>query len=67
MDKQDNPIPVREGDELDVEIEAIGTKGDGIAKQDGFVIFVPNTDKGDKVRVKITKVLRNVSFAERMD
>ena len=33
--------PVREGEELDVTIEAIGDKGDGIAKKDGFVLFVP--------------------------
>ena len=59
-----NIVPVRVGDELEVTIEAVGAKGDGIAKKNGFVIFVPNTKKDEKVRVKITKVLRKVSFAE---
>ncbi|HJX05742.1 MAG TPA: TRAM domain-containing protein [Candidatus Nanoarchaeia archaeon] len=56
--------PVREGDELDVKIEAVGEKGDGIAKKQGFVLFVPSTKEGDEVRVRVTRVLRNAGFAE---
>ncbi|MBN2454143.1 TRAM domain-containing protein [Candidatus Woesearchaeota archaeon] len=56
--------PVKVGDELDVTIEAVGEKGDGIAKKEGFVLFVPNTSQGDNVKIKITKVLRKVGFAE---
>jgi predicted RNA-binding protein with TRAM domain len=56
--------PVKEGDELDVKIEAIGEKGDGIAKKQGFVLFVPNSKEGDEVRVRVTRVLRNAGFAE---
>ena len=56
--------PVKVGEELDVTIEAVGEKGDGIAKKNGFVLFIPNTKQGDQVRVKVTKVLRKVGFAE---
>jgi len=56
--------PVKVGDELEVKIEAVGEKGDGIAKKDGFVLFVPNTKEGDQVKIRITKVLRKVGFAE---
>lgn len=56
--------PVREGDELDVKIEAVGEKGDGIAKKQGFVLFIAGTKTGDEVRVRVTKVLRNAGFAE---
>jgi len=56
--------PVKVGDELDVKIEAVGEKGDGIAKKDGFVLFVPNTKTNDDVRIRITRVLRKVGFAE---
>jgi predicted RNA-binding protein with TRAM domain len=38
--------PVNVGDELDVTIDAVGAKGDGIAKKDGFVLFVPNVQQG---------------------
>ena len=56
--------PVNAGDELDLKIEAVGEKGDGIAKVKGFVIFVPNTQKDQECRVRITKVLRKVGFGE---
>jgi len=56
--------PVKVGDEIDVKIEAVGKKGDGIVKKDGFVLFVPNTKEGQEVKIRITKVLSNVGFAE---
>ena len=56
--------PVKVGDELEVTIEAEGAKGDGIAKKEGFVLFVPGVHKGDNVRIRVTKVLRKVGFAE---
>lgn len=58
--------PVKEGEELDVRIEAVGGKGDGIAKKDGFVLFVPGTKAGDEVRIRVTKVLAKVGFAEKV-
>jgi len=56
--------PVNVGDELDVKIEAVGEKGDGICKKDGFVLFVPGVKEGQEVKIRITKVLRKVGFAE---
>lgn len=56
--------PVKVGEELEVTIEAVGEKGDGIAKKNGFVIFVPGVKAGDKVKIRVTKVLRKVGFAE---
>ncbi len=56
--------PVNVGDELEVKIESVGSKGDGIAKVEGFVLFVAGTRQGEKVKVKVTKVLQNVGFAQ---
>ncbi len=61
---QNQTPPVKEGQVLDVLIESVGDKGDGVARFKGFVIFVPNTKKGDQVQIRITKVLPKVSFAE---
>ncbi len=58
--------PVNVGDELDVTIEAVGEKGDGIAKKNGFVLFVPSTKQGERIRIRVTKVLRKVGFAEKI-
>ena len=56
--------PVKVGEELDVTIEAVGEKGDGIAKKNGFVLFIPGVKEGQQVRIRVTKVLRKVGFAE---
>jgi predicted RNA-binding protein with TRAM domain len=56
--------PVSVGEEIDVKIEAVGEKGDGIARKKGFVLFVPGVKEGEEVRIKVTKVLRKVGFAE---
>ncbi len=58
--------PVREGDEVEVKIEGMGSSGDGLARVRGFVVFVPGTRLNETVRVKITKVARNVAFAEKL-
>jgi len=49
-------------DELTVKIEKLTNLGFGLAKVDGFVIFVENSCPGDIVKVKVTKV--NKSFAQ---
>lgn len=63
---QQSAPPVREGEEFDVTIEAVGEKGDGIARRKGFVLFVPRTKAGDEVRIRVTKVLAKVGFAEKI-
>lgn len=64
--QQQTTAPVNVGDELDVTIEAVGEKGDGIAKKSGFVLFVPSTKQGERIRIRVTKVLRKVGFAEKI-
>jgi 23S rRNA (uridine2552-2'-O)-methyltransferase len=59
--------PVRAGDELDVDIEDVGSEGDGIAKVDGFTLFVPGTEAGERVRVTVTDVKPRFGFAERLE
>jgi len=58
--------PVRVGEEIDVIIEAVGEKGDGIAKKDGFILFVKETKQGETCRVRVTKVLQKVGFADKI-
>ncbi len=56
--------PVKVGEELEVKIEAVGAKGDGIAKKNGFVLFIPGVKEGQTVKIRVTKVFRKVGFAE---
>ena len=48
--------PVEMGKEYEVEITETSPQGEGIAKIQGFVIFVPNAKPGDHVKIKITKI-----------
>ncbi len=50
------PKPVEVGKEYDVTISDISRRGDGIAKIDGFVIFVAGSKQGQTARVKVTQV-----------
>ncbi len=58
------PKPVKVGDEVEVKIEGTASKGDGIAKKDGFVIFVKGARQGDTVKVRITDVRERFSTGE---
>ena len=48
--------PVELDKEYEANIEELSRRGDGIAKIEGFVIFVPNTKQGEHVKFKITRV-----------
>ena len=66
MNKGQNAAPVKAGDELDVRIDGVGGKGDGIARHKGFVLFVPGTQKGEVCRIRVTKVSTNMGFAQKI-
>lgn len=53
-----------EGESYEVRIDAVGSKGDGIAKKDKYTIYVPNSAKGDTLKIKIRKITGNLAFAE---
>ncbi|MGB9927728.1 MAG: TRAM domain-containing protein, partial [Methanosarcina sp.] len=52
-----------EGETYDVTIQDIARQGDGIARIQGFVVFVPNTSVGDEVQIKVERVLPKFAFA----
>lgn len=57
--------PVEKGETLEVEIEDVGDQGDGIARiGPGYIVFVPDTEIGDRVRIEITQARDNFAFAE---
>jgi predicted RNA-binding protein with TRAM domain len=56
--------PVELGKEYEAEIEDISRRGDGIAKIESFIIFAPNTKKGEHVKFKITRVGSRFAIGE---
>jgi predicted RNA-binding protein with TRAM domain len=63
-DDEDFDKPVEEGETVELEIEDLGSKGDGIARVEGFVIFVPGGEVGESYDVEITSVGRKFAFGE---
>lgn len=55
---------VEKNKEYIVEIVDTGYKGEGIAKIDDFAIFIPNAIKGEKMKIKIIKVLTSYAFGK---
>lgn len=47
-----------------MEITEVSRRGDGIARIQGFVIFVTDAKKGESHRIKITKVSNRFATAE---
>jgi 23S rRNA (uracil1939-C5)-methyltransferase len=51
--------PVAKDQELELEIDSLAYGGNGVARLNGFVVFVRRGLPGDKVRARVTKVKRN--------
>ncbi len=57
--------PVEEGEIRYVEIEDIGKQGDGIARVErGYVIIVPGSEMGERVKIEVTEVKSNFAVGE---
>ncbi|MCI9063764.1 MAG: 23S rRNA (uracil(1939)-C(5))-methyltransferase RlmD [Clostridia bacterium] len=56
--------PVEKNKEYIVDIIDNGYEGEGIAKIDGFTIFIPNSLKGEKIKILIVKVLSSHAFGK---
>ncbi len=53
---------LEEGEVYNVEITDLSRDGDGIAKYGDYTIYVPGARKGEKVKVKIVKIKKNIAF-----
>jgi predicted RNA-binding protein with TRAM domain len=56
-------VPIGEDETYNVTIQDIARLGDGIARIEGFLVFVPGTEIGDEIQIKLEKVLPNFAFA----
>jgi 23S rRNA (uracil1939-C5)-methyltransferase len=54
--------PVSKGEELELRVDSLAYGGNGVARLDGFVVFVRGGLPGDRVRARVTKTKRG--FAE---
>jgi 23S rRNA (uracil1939-C5)-methyltransferase len=57
----------RSGDELELRIHALAHGGAGVARTDGYVVFVRGAVPGDRVRARIVKSKRSFGEAETVE
>ena len=51
--------PVARGEELELRVDSLAYGGNGVARLNGFVVFVRRGLPGDTVRARVTKVKRS--------
>ncbi len=55
---------MQKGDIIEVKIESVGMDGEGVARQDGIVVFIPFTLVGERVKCEITFVKKSFAKAK---
>ncbi|MCM3176388.1 23S rRNA (uracil(1939)-C(5))-methyltransferase RlmD [Cytobacillus horneckiae] len=56
-------LPVNKNDYIDVEFKDLTHEGAGVAKVDGYPLFVPNALPGEKAKIKVVKANKGYGFA----
>src|SRR5436305_4435224 len=59
--------PVKRDEELELQIDSLAYGGNGVARLNGFVVFVRRGLPGDRVRARVTKVKRRFAEATAVD
>jgi predicted RNA-binding protein with TRAM domain len=59
-----SPKPVKIDEEYEIDIKEMSQRGEGIARIEGLVVFVPQAKLGDHARIRITRISRKFAEAE---
>ena len=57
----------RPGEELELEVDSLAQGGRGVARADGYVVFVTGALPGDRVRARLTKAKRDYGEAKAVE
>lgn len=60
-------IPVKKNEIVEVVIEDLTHEGAGVAKIDGYALFIPKALPGEKAKVKVVKVNKGYGFAKLLE
>jgi translation initiation factor 2 subunit 2 len=58
---------IEEGMVMDVEIQSISKRGDGVVKMGRYIMYVGNAKPGQKVKVRVSRVSGSIIFTERAE
>lgn len=57
---------VEEGKEMEVTIESISKKGDGVAHVGKYILYISGAKVGQRVKVRITRISGQVAFTQKI-
>lgn len=57
---------LQEGQELDVEIQSVSKRGDGVVRMGRYIMYVPRGKPGQKVKIRITRISGSIVFTEQV-
>ena len=57
-------VPVHKNDELTVPVDSLSLEGHGIARKDGFILFIPGALPGETCRIHVIKVTKSYAVAK---
>ncbi|MBD8006600.1 23S rRNA (uracil(1939)-C(5))-methyltransferase RlmD [Bacillus norwichensis] len=60
-------VPIKKNDEIDVIFEDLTHDGKGVAKVDGYPLFVANALPGEKAKIKVSKLNKGYGFGRLVD
>jgi len=58
--------PAKENQEMEVVIDDIGSRGDEVSRVQDYLIFVPRSKIGERVKVKIRSTNEKFALAEKV-
>ncbi|HVL88431.1 MAG TPA: translation initiation factor IF-2 subunit beta [Candidatus Thermoplasmatota archaeon] len=60
------PAGPKEGEEVEVDVTGQGKQGDGVAHMGNYILFIKGAARGERCKVKITRVMGTTIFAEKV-
>ena len=57
---------LQEGQELDVEIQSVSKRGDGVVRMGRYIMYVPRGKPGQKAKIRITRISGSIVFTEQV-
>lgn len=58
---------INKNDEFELEIDDMGSEGEGIAHLDGYTLFIKDAVPGDFVRIKVIKAKKNYGYGRLLE
>ncbi len=60
-------IPVEKGKSYDIDINSLGTNGEGVGRYEGFTVFVPGALPGERVKVRIEEAKKSYALGKLLE